>query len=60
MFPTPLTYARYTNVTIARAIKAATPPRRFMTFPPPALQPALSALQANSKRRVRKIGVNSQ
>ena len=35
MFPTPLTYARYTNVTIARAIKAATPPRRLMTFPPP-------------------------
>lgn len=60
MFPTPLTYARYTNVAIARAIKAATPPRRFMTFPPlPALQPALSALQF-SKRRVREIGVNSQ
>ena len=39
MFPTPLTYARYTNVTIARAIKAATPPRRFMTFPPPRCNP---------------------
>ena len=53
MFPAPLTYARYTNVAIARAIKgdaAAT----IHDVPPPLVHPMRCRHCRNLKRRVRK------